>query len=61
MPTVRATLVLLCMAPLAGCAGPRLAEDAPTGVNLAGVAQIFPGASAIARSALALVRKNRTA
>jgi hypothetical protein len=38
MPTVRGTLVLLCAAAtlLPGCAGPRLAEDAPPGVNLAG-------------------------
>jgi hypothetical protein len=45
MPTVRATLVLLCMAPLAGCAGARLAEDAPTGVNLAGVWKLDHSAS----------------
>jgi hypothetical protein len=38
MSTVRATLVLLCAAAtlLPGCAGPRLGEDAPPGVNLAG-------------------------
>ena len=36
MPTVRATLLLLCMASLAACAGPRLADEAPAGVNLAG-------------------------
>ncbi len=36
MPPVRATLVLLWAALLPGCAGSRLAEDAPPGVNLAG-------------------------
>jgi hypothetical protein len=37
MSTVRATLVLLCAAALfPGCAGSRLAEEAPAGVNLAG-------------------------
>ncbi|HVN46602.1 MAG TPA: hypothetical protein VMT66_15340 [Steroidobacteraceae bacterium] len=36
MPTVRATLLLVCMASLAGCAGSRVADEAPPGVNLAG-------------------------
>jgi hypothetical protein len=45
MPTVRATLVLLCMAVLPGCAGSRLAEDAPPGVNLAGAWKLDHGAS----------------
>ncbi|MBV8146968.1 MAG: hypothetical protein JO184_18405 [Gammaproteobacteria bacterium] len=44
MPTVRATLLLLCMA-LPGCAGSRLAEQAPPGVNLAGTWKLDHGAS----------------
>jgi hypothetical protein len=47
MPTVRAALVLLCATAtlLAGCAGPRLAEDAPPGVNLSGAWKLDHGAS----------------
>jgi len=45
MPPVRATLVLLCAALLPGCAGPRLAEDAPPGVNLAGAWKLDHAAS----------------
>ena len=45
MPTVRATLLLLCTAVLAGCAGPRLAQEAPPGVNLAGAWKLDHSAS----------------
>jgi hypothetical protein len=47
MPTVRVTLVLLCMATtlLPGCAGHGLAEDAPPGVNLAGAWKLDHSAS----------------
>ncbi len=46
MPTVRATGVLLCAAALLpGCAGSRLAEDAPPGVNLAGAWKLDHSAS----------------
>ena len=45
MPTGRATLVLLCSALLAGCAGARLAADAPPGVNLAGAWKLDHSAS----------------
>jgi hypothetical protein len=45
MPTVRATLLLLCMAVLPGCAGPRLAAEAPPGVNLAGAWKLDHSAS----------------
>jgi hypothetical protein len=45
MPTVRAALVLLCAALLPGCAGSRLAEDAPPGVNLAGAWKLDHSAS----------------
>jgi hypothetical protein len=46
MPTVRATLVLCAAATLLpGCTGPRLAEDAPPGVNLAGAWRLDHSAS----------------
>jgi hypothetical protein len=46
MPTVRASLVLLCAAALLpGCAGSRLAEDAPPGVNLSGAWKLDHSAS----------------
>ena len=45
MPTRRATLVLLCAALLPGCAGSRLAADAPPGVNLAGAWKLDHSAS----------------
>lgn len=46
MPTVRATGVLLsALALLPGCAGPRLAEQPPSGVNLAGAWKLDHGAS----------------
>ncbi len=45
MPSVRASLVLLCSCLLAGCAGSRLAEDPPSGVNLAGTWRLDHGAS----------------
>jgi len=47
MPTVRATGVLLCAAAivLPGCAGSGLAEDVPSGVNLAGAWKLDHGAS----------------
>ena len=46
MPTVRATGVLLCAAVLLpGCAGSRLAEQAPPGANLAGTWKLDHGAS----------------
>jgi hypothetical protein len=46
MPTVRATGVLLCAAALLpGCAGPRVAEQAPPGVNLAGAWKLDHSAS----------------
>lgn len=45
MPTVRATLLLLCTAVLPGCAGPRLAQEAPPGVNLAGAWKLDHSAS----------------
>jgi hypothetical protein len=45
MPTVRATLVLLCAALLPGCAGSSLAPDPPPGVNLAGAWKLDHGAS----------------
>ncbi len=45
MPTVRASLVLLCVCLLPGCAGPRLAADPPPGVSLAGTWRLDHGAS----------------
>jgi len=47
MPTVRAAGVLLSAAAivLPGCAGPRVAEEAPSGVNLAGAWKLDHGAS----------------
>ena len=47
MPTVRAAGVLLSAAAivLPGCAGPRVAEEAPSGVNLAGARKLDHGAS----------------
>jgi hypothetical protein len=47
MPTVRGTLVLLCAAAalLSGCAGPRVEEEAPPGVNLAGAWKLDHAAS----------------
>ena len=46
MPTVRGTLVLLCAAALlCGCMGPRVAEEAPPGVNLAGAWKLDHAAS----------------
>ena len=45
MPTVRATLLLLCIAVLPGCTGPRLEAEAPPGVNLAGAWKLDHSAS----------------
>ena len=47
MPTVRGNLVLLCAAAalLSGCAGPRVTEEAPPGVNLAGAWKLDHAAS----------------
>jgi hypothetical protein len=47
MPTVRGTLVLLCAATalLSGCAGPRVDEAAPPGVNLSGAWKLDHAAS----------------
>jgi hypothetical protein len=45
MPTVRARLLLLCMVLLPACAGSRLAEDAPPGMNLAGTWKLDHSAS----------------
>ena len=59
MSTVRATLVLLGTAAtlLCGCAGPRLGEDAPPGVNLAGSWKLDHGASDDPQKILAHMRE----
>jgi hypothetical protein len=45
MATVRATLVLPCALLLAGCMGPRLTEEPPPGVSLAGAWRLDHAAS----------------
>ena len=59
MPTVRGNLVLLCAAAalLSGCAGPRVTEEAPPGVNLAGAWKLDHAASDDPQKILAHMRE----